>query len=113
MTIREYIFEKLKAFGISEAQLLDMALDGGIELDAEYTQDVAKSVGTAMTQGLAELILAPRMDNINENGFSVSWNFNNLGKYYLWLCKRWGITPDDEVLEATGLSVIRDLTDRW
>lgn len=113
MTNREYIYEKLKAFGITEAQLLDISVYGNINLDDEYTRETVSAVGIGMAQGLAELILAPKMSNISENGFSVSWDFANIGKYYLWLCRKWGLTPDDEVIEATGLNVIKDKSDIW
>ena len=113
MTNREYIYEKLKAFGITEAQLLDISVYGNIELDEEYTATTASAVGIGMAQGLAELILAPKMTNISESGFSVSWDFANIGKYYLWLCRRWGLTPDEDVIAAAGLNVIKDISDIW
>lgn len=113
MTIRAYISDKLRAFGISEAQLVDMSLSSGLDLESDVSEADATKVGVALTQTLEEVILAPKMTNVNESGFSVSWDFNSVGKYYLWLCKRWGLTPDDDVLSMLGLSTIIDRTNIW
>lgn len=99
MTISEYISEKLQSFGqVSEAQLLDMALAGGFNLDELYSVDNAQSVGVAMANFVGELIMMPKMSSVNENGFSASWNFDGLGKYYLLLCKKYGIDPDADIV---------------
>ena len=108
MTNREYIMAKLKAFDISEAQLADLNID----LDAEYTPN-SKAVGLALVSFLEELVLAPFRTNINENGFSVSWDTQNLGKYYYWLCKKYGVTPNEDITALIGMSVIKDRTDIW
>lgn len=100
MTVKEYISEKLSPFGqVSEAQFLDLCLDGGFSLEDDYTQSNAKSVGVAMVTLIEELILLPRMSSVNENGFSASWNLDGLSKYYLLLCKKYGITPNTDVVE--------------
>lgn len=113
MTVRAYISDKLKAFGISEAQLVDMSLSSGLELESDIsTVDPAK-VGIAVTHMLEEAILAPRMTNINESGFSMSWDFNSVSQYYLWLCRKWGVKPNDDVLSMLGLSTITDRSDMW
>lgn len=99
MTICEYISQKLRPFGqVSEAQLLDMAVAGGFNLDEEYSCDNAKDVGIAMIEVIAEQILMPKMSSVNEGGFSVSWNYDGLSKYYLLLCKKYGITPDADIV---------------
>lgn len=113
MTIREYISDKLKAFGISEAQLVDMSLSSGLDLESNVVEQDPTVVGVALTSTLEELILAPKMTNISESGFSVSWDFANMSQYYLWLCRKWGLTPKDDVLAALGLSVISDKTSKW
>lgn len=113
MTIRAYISDKLRAFGISEAQLVDMSLSSGLDLESDVMEADATKVGVALTQTLEEVILAPKMTNVNESGFSVSWVFDNVGKYYLWLCNRWGLKPNDDVLSMLGLSTIIDRTDIW
>ncbi len=113
MTIRAYISDKLRAFGLTEAQLVDMSLSSQIDFNEELTGDNQKTVSIAIIGGLEELVLAPRMTNVNESGFSMSWDFENVGKYYLWLCRKWGVTPNDEVLTMLGLSTITDRTDVW
>lgn len=113
MTIREYVSQKLQAFNVTEAFYADFVFASGLSLDDEYTFDIAPVVGKAMAQTIAEVILSPRLSNVNESGFSMSWDFSELGKYYLYLCKKWGITPDDDAVAVAGLSVITDKTNMW
>ena len=115
MTTGEYISQKLASFGnLSEAQLLDMSAAGGFFLDDEYVaSENARSVGIGMISGIEELVFAPKMKSVSESGFSVSWDYDGLGKYYLWLCRKWGVTPNDEVLGMLGISMIIDRTDCW
>lgn len=113
MTIREYVSQKLRAFNLTEADLADITMSLGVALDDEYTPEVASSVGKAMASALAELVLAPRLSNVNEGGFSMSWDFADIGKYYVYLCKKWGVPVNDDVLVATGISAIINRTDCW
>ena len=114
MTIREYISQKLSAFGkVSDAELLDMSLSGHFSLDDEYTEDAAKAVGVAMVSLIEEKALAPYTKSVSESGFSMSWDFSNLGNYYLWLCRKYGVTPDDGVLGTLGVSMITDKSSLW
>lgn len=113
MTIREYVTQKLQAFNVTEAFLLDFVSASGLSLDDEYTFDVAPIVGKALAQTIAELILAPRLSNVNESGFSMSWDFSELGKYYMYLCRTWGLEPVEEALTVSGMSVIMDKTSMW
>lgn len=111
MKIREYISQKLRAWNITDAQLKDIS--SGIDLDEEYTSDNSQVVGKAMISVIEELMLAPYMSNVNENGFSVSWDYSRIGQYYMWLCRKYGVAPDDEVVAALGLSTITDKSDIW
>lgn len=114
MTIREYISQKLSAFGnISEAQLLDMSLSGKFSLEDEYNENNISSIGIAMVGGIEELVLAPKLKSVSESGFSMSWDYEGLGKYYLWLCRKWGVTPNDEVMGMLGISMVIDRTNCW
>ena len=111
MKIREYISQKLRAWNITDAQLEDIS--SGIDLDEEYTSGNSQVVGKAMISVIEELMLAPYMSNVNENGFSVSWDYSRIGQYYMWLCRKYGVAPDDEVVAALGLSTITDKSDIW
>lgn len=113
MTIREYVSQILQAFNVTEAVLTDMEGLLQMSLDDEYMSDIAPSVGKALAQTLEGLILAPRLSNVNESGFSMSWDFTNLGSYYLYLCRRWGVKANEDVLAASGMSAITDKTDMW
>lgn len=111
MKIREYISQKLRAWNITDAQLEDVS--SSIDLDEEYTSDNSQVVGKAMISVIEELMLAPYMSNVNENGFSVSWDYSRIGQYYMWLCRKYGVAPDNEVVAALGLSTITDKSDIW
>lgn len=111
MTIREYIQGKLSAWGnFSES---DLAAWNGTSLDAEYSSENAKEVGAALCEMIGERILSPRVSNVSESGFSISWNFDNIGKYYLWLCKKYGVTPDTDIVTMSGMSTITNKSDMW
>ena len=111
MKIREYISQKLRAWNITDAQLEDIS--SCIDLDEEYTSDNSQVVGKAMISVIEELMLAPCMSNVNENGFSVSWDYSRIGQYYMWLCRKYSVAPDNEVVAALGLSTITDKSDIW
>lgn len=113
MTIREYIGQKMRSFGVTEAQYIDFEIESGVDVDMDYTEEVQEAVGKTLCSLVGELILAPRLSNINENGFSMSWDFTALGKYYLWLCNRWGVTPSKDAVAELGVNMIIDRTSSW
>lgn len=113
MTVREYITKKLQAFNPNDADLSVMAAETGLELDEEYTSDNAQNVGVGLVGIVESLVFAPRVSNVSESGFSMSWNFDNLGKYYLYLCNKYGVTPNDDVTSMLGVSMIKDVSYLW
>lgn len=108
MTVGEYLRQKLQAWNVTDAQILDTGLD----LESEYVSSDTQ-VQNALLDTIEELALAPYLKNVNENGFSVSWDYQNMGRYYLWLCNKLGRTPDDNVVAALGISTITDKSDIW
>lgn len=111
MTIREYISQKLSAWEVNEVLLADISSD--ICIDNEYTEDDKEQVGKAMIGIIEEVMLAPYMKSVSENGFSVSYDYSKIGQYYMWLCRKYGISPNTDVVAALGLSTITDKTDIW
>lgn len=107
MTNGEFIQKQLVSFGVTDA---DMATVKGVDLDAELVQADAEQ---AMIPLLATLALKPYQKSINENGFSVSWDMSNIGWWYRYLCSKYGVKPDANVMQAMGLSVIVDRTSKW
>lgn len=113
MTVNEYLSQQLQAWGVlTQAQLVDLSFEG-VDPDEEYTTENREKVQRAMLDMLARAILAPYQKSISENGFSLSWDFGNVGRYYLWLCKRLGVTPDEDVTAALDISTITDKSDIW
>lgn len=112
MTIQEYITQKFQALHLSEANLIDIS--EYINPDDEYEPgEVAQKVGEAMVAIMGELVLTPRMSNVSENGFSVSWDYSKLGQYYMWLCRKYDVDPDMNVVAALDISTITDKSDIW
>ena len=109
MTVKEYIVSLLPGVSIPEAFLIDTGLD----LETDYDTSMYSEIGNSLISVLGGIILAPRVKTVNENGFSMSWDMDALGRYYLWLCKRYGITPDKEVAALIGTSSIIDISDTW
>lgn len=113
MTIREYITEKFQSYGVTEANIVDLVVESGLNADDEYTASNATSVGKAMCSLIQELALAPFQKSISESGFSMSWDYTKIGNYYLWLCRKYGIKPDEDTLAALGVNAIIDRTSKW
>ena len=115
MTVRDFLSVRLQRFGDVEYWLSEYEMrigaDTGASLDDTMTPEVEPVVGRTLVGVLAELILAPKQKSVSESGFSVSWDFDSLVRYYLWLCRKYGIAPEPEITEMT--SVIRDASDKW
>ena len=107
MTNREFIQQQMRAFGVTESDLMFVDLNPDDEVtDVSVTEK-------AMIPLLAKLALSPYQKSINENGFSVAWDVSKMGWLYKYLCSKYGITPDPQVLAAFGMSVIIDQTKKW
>lgn len=113
MTVREYIVSELRAFGVTEAELADIFATLAVSPDDDYSAGNSEAVRKALAGALPAFILKPRMGSVSESGFSVSWNYDNLVKYYLWLCHRLGLTPDEDIVTMAGISAITDKTSLW
>lgn len=108
MTNGEYMMQRLRAFDISEAQLID----SGIDLAADYVPG-SRSVALGLIRVIEDLVLAPQRTNISENGFSVSWDTGKLGRYYLYLCRKWGVAPNSDVTQDLQIPTITDVSREW
>jgi len=113
MTIEEYLRSSLQSFNLDEATLTDIVMESGLALGNEYDSSVRAQVGLALADAIESLIFRPRMSNISENGFSESWNYDNLAKYYMYLCRKWGKTPSSDVVSMLGIPTIIDKTSSW
>ena len=109
MTVREYIKSILTGLSIPEAYFADLSIDP----DMDYSPSMYSEVGSAMVGFIGGLILGPKVSSVNENGFSMQWDMGTLGKWYLWLCKRYGITPDSEIISLLGMNTVIDISDTW
>ena len=108
MTNGEFIRAQLVSFGVNDADFM-VALEN-VDPDEELDLETAER---AMIPLLEVLAVKPYLKNINENGFSLSWDMSKIGWWYRYLCKKYGIKPDANVMEALGLSVIVDRTSKW
>ena len=112
MTVREYISATLTGYDIPESSFVDMMVSG-IDLEADITSQNINEIGKGIVSTVEGLLFSPRRTNISENGFSESWNYADLGKYYLWLCRRFGVTPSEDLLAMVGVNAIIEKTDIW
>lgn len=112
MTVEQYISGELMPF-LGGAQVsLDMFLLS-VDKDDIYGTDNEQEVNVALIKAIERLMYRPRLENINENGFSATINFDSLGKYYIYLCGVYGVTPNEQILGNSGLRVIKDCTNSW
>ena len=107
MNIREYICSLLSGMTIPEAILVDTGLD----LEQEYTPDLP--IGPQLVHLVEGVINMVAVKSVSENGFSISWDTDRLGKFYLWLCRKYGIRPGTEELASLGIGAIIDISDIW
>ena len=107
MTVKEFIQSSVPGITIPEAFFAEHDFD----FDQDYEPGLA--VGDVMISILEGVILAPRVKSVNENGFSMTWDTDSLGKYYLWLCKKYGKTPDPDVIGLLGMNSVIDISDCW
>jgi len=107
VNIREYICSLLKGIDIPEAFLVDTGLD----LEEEYTPNMP--IGPQLVTLVEGIINAVSVKSVSENGFSMTWDTDRLGKFYLWLCRKYGIKPGAEELATLGISAIVDISDTW
>ena len=91
MTVSDYIKGKFQTFGItvSEADLLELSLSSGINVEDEMNQQNIGLVSVAMAKFIPSLLL--RATSISENGFSMSWDTKGVKEYYSFLCKKYGL----------------------
>ncbi len=113
MTVRDYISGEVAPFFTGQAMSLDMFLLSSEELDAEYSAANESEVNKKLIGIIERLIFRPRLKAINENGFSAEVSYADLGKYYQYLCSKYGVAPDSNVLAASGINVLQDVTDEW
>ena len=94
MNVRDYISSKFQSFGIqvSEADLLDMALNARVNIEDDVDADVIDNIYVAIARFIPSLLLRP--SSINESGFSMSWNIQGVKDYYSLLCKKYGLKDE-------------------
>jgi hypothetical protein len=113
MKVSEYISGELAPFFTGTTFNADMLLLPSDLMSADYTTANETEVNTALIKAIARFMFRPRLEQINENGFSASFSYADLGKYYAYLCKLYGVEPDEDVLEESGLSTIVNISDEW
>lgn len=101
------------AFGVTEAQLLDVFSSSSLSFDDACTSDNLVERQQISLDMLEKLMFQPRVKSISESGVSISYDYEGLGKWYLYLCKKLGYTPNDDIVGMLGLSAITDKTNIW
>nr|CAJ1852410.1 hypothetical protein AUSP0033_00038 [uncultured phage] len=107
MTVGDYIKQKFQSFGsLSKADLLDIVLNSGLEEDDEISTNNIDMISIAIAEYIPSLLLRPKA--IDENGFSISWDFDSLKEYYAYLCRKYDLED-----QLNGVSSIKDVSDIW
>lgn len=112
MTILDYIKQRFSYIGeISDAGASDFALDFGIEVEDEVTDEGKKAIAASIDEFVERNILHPT--SIGESGFSTSWSTDSIKNYSLLMLKKYGITLNDETSALVGLSTVKDASNLW
>ena len=91
MTISEYIEQKFQKFGIelSDADILDISLKSGINVNDNVTSDNHTPVTIAIVRFIPELLL--RASSFTENKLSMTWDMKGLKAFYSMMCREYGL----------------------
>jgi hypothetical protein len=94
MEVQAYIKDKFQTFGIdmSEAEILDISLNAGVNVDDEMTTDNKRQVDIAICRFIPALLLRPQ--SVSEGSVSFSYNYQAVKDYYSLLCKQYGIKDE-------------------
>lgn len=94
MNVSNYISQKFQSFGISvsEADLLDISLSSGLNVDDEVNDETHDKLNVSMAKFIPSLML--RATSVSESGFSMSWDMGGLKAYYSYLCKLYGLKDE-------------------
>ena len=97
MNVSNYISQKFQSFGISvsEADLLDISLSSGLNVDDEVNDETHDKLNVSMAKFIPSLML--RATSVSESGFSMSWDMGGLKAYYSYLCKLYGLNDEINV----------------
>lgn len=100
MRVQDYIEQKLAPFGsLSEADIAEFEIKSGISAEDIVTADNMEQIERGMAEIMPSLLNHPT--SVNENGFSVTWDVDGLKNFYLYLCRKYDITP--EVIAGLGI----------
>lgn len=91
MTVKDYIKEKFKGFGvkISEADLFDICTSVEISEEGEMNKDNKDQVSKGICLFIPSLLLRP---SISESGFSITMaDRGKIEAYYAIECAKYGI----------------------
>jgi len=100
MTNKEYIVAKLSKFDVEDSDIEIVLVEN--ELNPDSNVDV-KACKTAVCKSLSQWI---PVSNVQEGGFSRSWNIDALKLYYESLCKELGVTS---VIQPS----VRNMSNVW
>ena len=112
MNTIDYIRQRFSYIGtITDAGASDFALDFGIEVKDEVSEEDMKAITEAVYSFVDKNILHPT--SVNENGFSVSWSADAAKAFVKMALRKYGIELDGDASALVGLSVIKDASELW
>lgn len=104
MTNKEYLTKSLSGLGISDDDIDIILLKGSIDGNAEVQiEDCDKAVYNRIS-----ILFKSGVQNIQEGGYSITWNLEAVKLYYTALCNELGY---ENVL--VGRAKIRNRSNIW
>lgn len=113
MTIKEYIQMEFEAFGIEDAQIFEVLSSSSLCWEDECIPENLMERQNMCLDILEGLLFRPRLKTINESGISLTYDFDGIGKWYLFLCRKVGRNPNEDIVGMLGVSAITDKTNIW
>lgn len=112
MNVTTYIQQQFSYLGqMTEVGAVKYAADYGFDATAEVTVDMAKSISVSVDEWVDKYLMRPT--SVSEGGFSQSWSAEQVKNHATLMLKRYGITPNEDLLSLLGFSKITDVTNIW
>lgn len=112
MTNLEAIQKQFTLIGtISDEGAVLFAVDNGIDAKMECDDESLKAISSAIDNFVETNTM--RSQSVSEGGFSMSFTAMQCKNNLMLKLRKYGISVSDDSAHLLGLSVIKDVTNRW
>jgi hypothetical protein len=109
-----YIKQRFSCIGeISDAGATEFAVDNNLTslLNVELIDSDKVVISQAVSAYIDNNLLHPK--SVNENGFSLSWNAEQIKSWQMVMARKYGIVLNEETSALLGLNVVKDNSNCW